>query len=816
MNPMISRITLASLLAVTLSANAAEVLLPNGDFTAAGGSEWGQSFGGNQVISYPDTGGNPGGYASIVSNEAGGYAVLISNNDQPLPLSSLGLVAGKTYTFSYDMIASVAGANKGGMKFESWSATAGISNSGDRRVTAATTGWATYTYDYTIDAAATHLKVVPLWTPNETVGFDNIKVNDTPVGPPPVVPGIPNPGFETPGGASWTQVGPITGFSYPTTGGNPGGYGVMDASNGQWGIWVANSDAVLTLEQLSLTAGKTYNFTMDMKLLSGTAIGGFKVDFFPSGSTGNIYPSIIGDGSNWATYTFPVAIPAGTTSVKLVPLWGPSSVVGYDNIAVNTTPVVPPPIIPVVTNGDFEIAGGASWSYFNDGPTISYPTTGGNPSGHAVIDATVGGNYGVLVAFNNTEKTAVSLGLTPGETYTFQVDMKILDGTGIGGLRLEGPNGFAVEQRPAIIGDGTEWATYSIPFTLQNGLNPVTQFKLVALWGINSKVAFDNFKILLPAPAGPLQAMLTTGTTVSWTATSAVNRYQPQESSNGTTWTNLGAPVIGNAASAVFDDSKSPFYQVLESVPAVKEVVYNANFTEEGFDEDEAEGWNPVQSQWPTRLATGGRTDNGACMQIQVFNSGSDANGSEIQQNTKNVDPLNGVITPGNTYDFSFWAKQISSGVSYVQQYKISWLDDSGAIRGDGGVRAFSAPVGGAWTQITQPGLVAPAGATTALIQILGVTGAVEGGLGEVLIDDVSLLSSGFGAPNVPPLAATATPTVEISWQSKTGQDYQVQSSSNLTGWSNFGGVIPGDGSIKAVYDSMVDPKKFYRVGELP
>jgi hypothetical protein len=49
---------------------------------------------------------------------------------------------------------------------------------------------------------------------------------------------MPNGDFETPGGANWTENGPITGFSYPTTGGNPGGYGVMDATNGEWGIWV--------------------------------------------------------------------------------------------------------------------------------------------------------------------------------------------------------------------------------------------------------------------------------------------------------------------------------------------------------------------------------------------------------------------------------------------------------------------------------------------------------------------------------------------------------------------------------------------------
>ena len=204
-------------------------------------------------------------------------------------------------------------------------------------------------------------------------------------------------------------------------------------------------------------------------------------------------------------------------------------------------------------------------------------------------------------------------------------------------------------------------------------------------------------------------------------------------------------------------------------------------------------------------------------MQLQVLNVGATPNGSEIQQNTNSIlDNENGAITPGSSYTLSFWAKQISSGASYVQEYRVSFLAEGGAELppGGGSWQGFSAPVGGDWQQKTLSGLVAPAGAVTALIQIVGKTGAVDGGLGEVLIDDVSLLSSGFGSPT--PLAAATVPAVEISWQSLAGWDYQVQSSGDLATWSNFGGVIPGDGSLKAVYDTMANPSKFYRVGELP
>lgn len=659
MKTNIRKLTLCALLGAAMSAHAAPVLFPNGDFETAGGASWGKSPApptGNFL--FPATGGNPGGYGEMGDSQPGGYAVLISNNDQPYPLSSLGLVAGNTYTFSYDMIASVAGAAKGGIKVESWSATAGISDSSDQRVTAASTGWATYTYNYQIDPEATHIKIVPLWTPGETVGFDNIGVNNTP----------------------------------------------------------------------------------------------------------------------FALFA-PLQIP----------------------------------------NGDFEIPAGANWSYYTDGFGLNYPTSGGNPGGNAVIDGTSGGGYGVLVAFSNAEKRAASLGLTPGGPCTIQMDMKIVSGTNVGGLKLEGPAGFAPVIEPAPLAGVGVWATYTFQFTLQNGLNPVSQFKIVPLGRVGSIVAYDNIKIVLPAPPGPLQATIDTGTSVSWTAPSAVNQYQPQESTSVSgPWTNLGSPIVGNTVTSVFDATKSPFYQVLQSVPAIQEAAYNGSFALPGEIAEDADGWNPAQSQLPTRLTAGGRTDNGACMQLKALNVGATANGSEINQNTNSIlDNENGAIVPGNSYTLSFWAKQISSGPSYVQEYRVSFLAVGGGELppGGGSWQGFSAPVGGSWEQKTLSNLVAPAGAVTALIQIVGKTGAVDGGFGEVLIDDVSLLSSGFGSPTV--IAAATLPAVKVSWPSTTGQDYQVQSSTDLSTWTNFGGVISGNDSIKAVYDTMTD-KKFYKVGELP
>jgi hypothetical protein len=656
---MIKTLLPAALLGFAGLATAAPVLFPNGNFDS-GGADWAFSQANGHTVSYPADGGNPGGHAVIDGTAATQtwYAVLISNNDAPYPLSNIPLQAGKRYKFFYDMQTPTAGANKGGIKVESWTATGIISNSGEMRRTTTGTGWTTYEEEYTIDPAATHIKVVPLWTSNDIVRFDNIGVDNTPVA---IVPVIPNSGFE---------------------------------------------------------------------------------------------------------------------------------------------------------------AGGANWMFFGSGaPSVSYPASGGNPNGNAVINATSGG-WGVIVANNNVPMSLASLGLTAGETYTFQLDMKVLAGPNPGGIKVEFVPGFSgeryytPEQIAALPKPVTEWNTYQFEITLPP---TCTQIQVVPLFGPSSSVAYDNVKILLPAPPAPLAAKIKQGTAVSWTPASATNQYQPQESADNSVWTNLGPVVNGNTVTSTFDGETSPFYRVLESVPVLKETEYNGSFAEPGAFADEADGWTFAQTQWPLRLATGGRIDDGACIQLKVLNVGAAPGGSEIQQNTKDADSLNpgaGAVTPGDTYTFSFWAKQISSGASYEQRYKISWLDDGGAIKGDSGWSAFSAAVGGDWTKFSKDNLLVPADATTALIQIVGVTGAVDGGLGEVLIDDVSLQAAGFGSPTT--LVATATPAVEISWSSKTGKTYQVQSSPDLSTWTNFGGVISGDSTTKSVYDLMTLPAKFYKVGVLP
>ncbi len=153
----------------------------------------------------------------------------------------------------------------------------------------------------------------------------------------PIVYGVPNAGFEIPGGAQWV-FGEANGHTvnYPAAGGNPGGFAVMDgtaATQPYYSVLVANSGRFISLPSLSLIPGQSYVLSMDMKILAGASIGGLKVEFSPGPeNTGDVFPAISGTGAEWATYSFPFTVPAGSTGVKLVPLWGGLSSVGYDNI----------------------------------------------------------------------------------------------------------------------------------------------------------------------------------------------------------------------------------------------------------------------------------------------------------------------------------------------------------------------------------------------------------------------------------------------------------------------------------------------------
>ena len=632
---------------------------------------------------------------------------------------------------------------------------------------------------------------------------------------------VSNGEFSTPDGASWIPVsGQTDGMAdteieFPSTDGNPGGHAVMSNNGNTFGVLVAADGAEIPLGDLGLVAGESYSFFQDLRRFSGEQMGKLKIEFYNtdgfSGDTGDMIQPVIGDGSTWETYVYPVTIPAGTEAIKFVPVAGIGSSIGYDNIGVdNEVAVIPPGEL--IPNRDFEIPGGVGWGFFQGPETdhvVSYPATGGNPGGFAQIDATGSGGFSGLASNNNTPLAIETLGLTAGETYLFTVDMKIISGPNLGKFKVEFVPGGTGDLTADLIGDGSTWETYTFEVTLPESTERIF---INPLWGEDSVIGYDNIGIRVPEEPR-FDASIKTGTVVTWEPENEGSTYQPQRSEDGELWTNLGPAIQGTTINSAFDAVAAPFYRVREAQLLPFEAAFGGGFEfEDQFEPPCPENWRCVGTQLPERITDDARTGD-ASLRIAVQNDGGGApNNSEIQQN---LEAVGSFITAGETYHFSFWAKQIGSfGVSYVQRFRVQWLDFEGGELPAGGL-PFVDFTGGTdeWVEITSGDLVAPEGATSALIQIFGATGAVAGteARGEVLIDDLSL------AAVIPEerddLEAIPVPGVEICWMTEVGKSYQVEASeAGLGSFQPFGPVVTGDGEIWTAFDQQVPLEKFYRV----
>jgi beta-glucanase (GH16 family) len=312
------------------------------------------------------------------------------------------------------------------------------------------------------------------------------------------------------------------------------------------------------------------------------------------------------------------------------------------------------------------------------------------------------------------------------------------------------------------------------------------------------------------APPSPVAIGIQQGQQVSWpTMASAV--WTLQRAAGGNTWSNVLGPMPGNGMTNTFFDPIWPAqdaqYQVLEITNGAGNIMANSGF--ETGNGSNVSSWSNVGSQPPVRVNTDMHSGSYS-MQLLVTNAASTANTSEIDQN---VTAAGGIpVIAGQTYTLSFWAKQISSGVSYVQNYGLTWRNSSGGTVGSTGLHGFSAG-NGAWSKFTVNNLVAPANAVNAYLQIYGATGGVLHGYGGVLIDDVELAFATDSGTNV--VAATVRPAIQISWPSTGGSLYDVQRTENAGGnsWSNFVSSVSGNGTTNTVSDTLGNrPCRFYRV----
>lgn len=316
--------------------------------------------------------------------------------------------------------------------------------------------------------------------------------------------------------------------------------------------------------------------------------------------------------------------------------------------------------------------------------------------------------------------------------------------------------------------------------------------------------------------AGPVpQLQLELGVQLTWPGELG-HTYQPQTRTDASAaWVNQGPLHTGEGqplSAYVPGRPTTRDYSLLETYPvlvAPPPLLLNPDF--ETGTGSTAANWLTLASQPPTRITTDAKSGTHS---IRCFlqNIGSSPAEGILEQT---VNPAGSALTPGAAYTLSFWKKPVSSGPSYIQQYWLQWLNASGGIIGGTGLQNFGGALG-TWSQTTVTGLVAPAGTTGVKVVFRFVTGAVSGGHGEVLIDDVLIVPDGSGS--LVPSTATRRIAVEpalagrIAWHGATGVRYEPELSSDLSAWTRHGPALFGQDAPLSTVIPMSGPATFARL----
>jgi len=392
-------------------------LFPNGDFDSPAGARgtWVEA-GGGTTWSYPTTGGNPNGYG--VMNGAGGWGIWVGGNTTPLPIAPMGLVAGETYTFVQDMKTIVSGSGLAGVKIESWGPGGQISNSGDMRAPTESAVWETYYFPYTIAAGATGLKVVPLWAPGGTVGYDNIGVI---VPPQPVVASILSP-------ADYVTVSSITFTIKATASVSPGTVTNVAFYDG----------ATLLANDPTYPYSYTYN---------GASVGDHTLTVVARDNNGNSAVSAEVHVNVEFVQPPPLTYP---TNNAPTPIWPAANVISVYNGGGTYTSISPVNFYPwgaTASRGDYQIIGGdVVTSYLG----LGYAGVEVNPS------------YNQATALDITKMTTMHLDVW---TTANQMAIKLVS-------TVNGAEPLLIYDAASGVITSNHWVSLDIPLSVFTNLNP--------------------------------------------------------------------------------------------------------------------------------------------------------------------------------------------------------------------------------------------------------------------------------------------------------------------------------------------------------
>lgn len=311
---------------------------------------------------------------------------------------------------------------------------------------------------------------------------------------------------------------------------------------------------------------------------------------------------------------------------------------------------------------------------------------------------------------------------------------------------------------------------------------------------------------LLTAVAGAWKAEIAPETEILWQSATG-NTYQLQWSPppGDGPWSDLGGAVPGNNSDQKAHDKRNSerVYRVMETVPGLGEVLVPTNVLSDanpGFEAGST-GWQlaPIHS-----ISTANPHSGASSLRSYIAAS---AVGGQLAKAVSSV-------VPGKSYTFSFQARQVSSGVSYVQQYRIVWVL-SGGSQTYGGWVNFNGG-NGVWSKVSAAPVTAPATAASARLEWYFATGAVAGALGEVFIDEVEFATQ-TTVPAIPAqtreISSAMRPAMRLAWPSTEGVPYQIEESASLSSpaWS-VAATVTGWAGDTFHHMPVAGSQKFYRI----
>ncbi|MGH7978267.1 MAG: hypothetical protein ACREE6_02745, partial [Limisphaerales bacterium] len=317
-----------------------------------------------------------------------------------------------------------------------------------------------------------------------------------------------------------------------------------------------------------------------------------------------------------------------------------------------------------------------------------------------------------------------------------------------------------------------------------------------------------------------LALSVASGKVVSWAANNT-DSYQPQSSTDGINWNNLGSVLVGSAVSSVFDPAPVAFYQVLDyTLGGVGNAILNGSFEiPDNSYGTGAQNWNNLGN---------GMDGNGNLIQSWATNqwgSVTPVDGTNLlymEGLTANpgVAGFNVLVTSdsfpipagGVNYPVSFSAAN-PLNTAANPQYEIGYFDSSGNNLGYSGWITMGGIGGSAWHTITN-NFLAPTNTAYMTVGFLLACGAVSGADSVLLIDNVKVGYELPGPTNV--LTATVqsgavfTATVQTNGVTVTSAGgsvaFQTNSVAQSTGIVGSGiansapAIVPASYTITAIY----------------